>query len=58
MCVATSLFIYNRAKERMKSTPVAAGIYNKVGPQNDGEKEMLAVAKKMNYRKLGSIVTP
>ena len=46
VCVATSPFIYNRAKESMKSTAVAAGRY-KVGSQNDeGEKGVFAVAKK------------
>ena len=48
VCVATSLFVYNRAKECMKSTAVAAGRY--LGPQNDeGEKGVFAVAKKMDY---------
>ena len=41
--------MYNRAKQSMRSTAVAAG-GDKVGPQNDGEKGVFAVTKKMNYR--------
>ena len=48
VCVATSLFMYKRAKECMKSTAVVLG--DTVGSQNDeGEKGVSAVAKKMDY---------
>ena len=45
--LAMSLFMYNRAKESMNSTPVAAG--DEVGPQNDEEEKGVFAVAKMNY---------